>query len=54
MENTINLSEIIFNSINELLQTLFSSIDNSIYSLLDDLAFIDTSILSNSYFQKKV
>lgn len=52
MENSINLSEIIFNSINELLSSLLSSIDNSIYSLLDDLTFIDTSILSNKYFEK--
>lgn len=52
METPINLTEIIFNSINELFKTLFSSIDNSIYSLLDRLCFIDTSILSNTYFQK--
>lgn len=52
MENSINLSEIIFEAINNLIQSLFSSIDNSIYSLLDSLAFIDTSILSNTYFQK--
>ena len=52
MENTINLTELIFNSINELFKNLFSSIDNSIYSLLDNLCFIDNSILSNSYFKK--
>jgi len=52
MENNLNLSDIIFNSINELLKKLFSSIDSSIYSVLDNLAFIDNSILSNSYFQK--
>ncbi len=52
MENSIKLSEIIFKSINELLSSLLSSIDNSIYSFLDDLAFIDTSILSNKYFEK--
>ena len=52
METSINLTEIIFNSINELFKNLFSSVDNSIYSLLDKLCFIDTSILSDSYFQK--
>ena len=52
MENSINLSEIIFNSINELLGSLLSSIDNSIFSILDNLTFIDSSIVSNTYFQK--
>ena len=52
MEQNINLSELIFNSINELLNSLFSSIDFSIYSILDNLTFVDTSILSNSYFQQ--
>ena len=29
---------------------IFSSIDNSIYSVLDDFTFIDSDILSDSYF----
>ena len=49
---TINLTELIFNSINELFTKLFSSVDNTIYSLLDDIIFIDTNILSESLFQK--
>ena len=52
MENNLNLSEIIFNSLNELFSSLFSSIDNSIYSLLDKLTFIDSSILENTAFKK--
>ena len=52
MDTQINLSEIIFNSINDLLKNLFSSIDNSLFSLLDSLCFVDTSILTNSYFKK--
>ena len=52
MENNINLSETILTSINELINSLFSSIDTAIYSMLDNLTFIDTSILSNTYFQK--
>lgn len=52
MNDTINLTEIIFNSINELFSQLFSSIDNTIYSVLDELIFINNDILSESLFQK--
>lgn len=52
MENeTINLTETILNSINELFSQLFSSIDNTIYSSLDSLAFISPQILQNKSFQ---
>lgn len=51
-EENINLTEIILNSINELFSKLFSSIDNTIYSVLDDIIFIKPDILSNSAFQK--
>ena len=50
--NTTNISQIIIETINNLLNTLFSSIDNSVYSTLDNLAFIDTNIFNNSIFQK--
>ena len=52
METTINLSELIFNSINELFSKLFSSVDNTIYSLLDNIIFIDSDIISENLFQK--
>lgn len=48
----INYSQIIIDTINELFSTLFSSIDNSIYSLLDEITFIDESILSDKLFDK--
>lgn len=51
-EENINLTEIILNSINELFSKLFSSVDNSIYSVLDDITFINPDILSNNAFQK--
>ena len=51
-EQTINLTEIILNSINELFSKMFSSIDNTIYSLLDDITFISPDLLSNTSFQK--
>ena len=50
--NNANLSETIINTINSLLSSLFSSIDNSVYDTLDNLAFLDTSILNNSFFEK--
>ena len=52
MEETINLTDIIFNSLNELFSKLFSSIDNSIYSLLDDITFISPELLNNNSINK--
>lgn len=43
MEN-FNLAESIKQSLNELFSSLFSSIDNNIYLLLDHLIFVDTNI----------
>lgn len=51
-QTTINLSDIIFNSLNDLFSNLFSSIDNSIYSVLDDIIFIKPDILANSKFEQ--
>lgn len=50
-EEKINLTEVILNSINELFSQMFSSIDNTIYSTLDDLTFISPDILQNNSFQ---
>ncbi|MBR3614331.1 MAG: hypothetical protein IKL55_04040 [Clostridia bacterium] len=52
MEKNINLTDIIFSSLNELFSKLFSSIDNTIYSLLDDITFITPDILNNTSFKK--
>lgn len=56
MEETItnasSISQIIIDTINTLLSTLFSSIDNSVYDILDKLAFIDSSIFNNSFIDK--
>ncbi len=51
-QQTINLTDIIFNSLNELFSKLFSSIDNTIYTVLDDIIFIKPNILSNSKFEQ--
>ena len=47
--NPNNISQIIFNTINNLFSSLFSSIDNNIYSILDDIIFIDKDILYKCY-----
>lgn len=52
MIEEINLTEIILKSINEIFSMMLSSIDNTIYSSLDRLTFIKSSILSDGNFQK--
>ncbi|MCI9039652.1 MAG: hypothetical protein HFJ29_07290 [Clostridia bacterium] len=52
MEETSSLTNSIIQTINSIFQTLFSSIDNNIYKVLDDLVFIDNDILSSSIFEK--
>ena len=52
LENTnIDFSSVITEIINNLFSTLFSSIDNSTYAILDDITFIDTSIISDNIFK---
>lgn len=51
-EQKINLTDAIYQSLNDIFSKLFSSIDNSIYSLLDNLCFIETDILKNSAISK--
>ena len=46
-----NLSEIIKNTINSIFNDIFSSIDNNLYSVLDDITFINSDILTDTYFQ---
>ena len=53
-EESIKLTETIFNAINELFSQMFSSIDNSIYSILDDITFVKPNILDNSALTKIV
>lgn len=45
-------SSIIIETINSIFSTLLTSIDNSLYSLLDKIAFIDTSIFSEQFISK--
>lgn len=48
--NSTEISSIISSTINEMFYKIFSSIDNSLYSVLDDFTFIDSDILNDSYF----
>ena len=48
----IDYSQIIISTLNSVLSSLFSSIDNTLYSLLDEVVFIDSSIVSDSFFDK--
>ena len=45
-------SNSIIETINSLFGNLFSSIDTTIYSALDNITFIDTEILNSYYFEK--
>ena len=51
LENS-SLTNTIIQTINSIFQTLFSSIDNSVYQVLDELTFIHSNILNNSLFEK--
>lgn len=49
-ETQTNITQTIISTINTIFSSLFSSIDNGIYSILDDLVFINTDILKDKYF----
>lgn len=51
MEQT-NITQIIIDTINTLFGNLFSSIDNSLYNVLDDITFINSNILYDKNFEK--
>ena len=46
-----NLASIISSTINDLIQNLFASVDNNVYSYIDDLVFVNEDILTNSKFE---
>lgn len=51
MEEEVNITELIITAINTIFKTIFSSIDSGIYSVLDNITFINTDILETSYFR---
>ena len=52
MENTNNITQTIIDTINTIFETLFASIDNNLYSVLDEITFINSDILNDSNFEK--
>lgn len=46
-----NITQIIIDTINTILGNLFSSIDNNLYDLLDDITFINSNILHDKNFE---
>lgn len=49
--NSSQITDIIISTINTLFENMVSSIDNQVYSILDNLAFIDTNFLSDNKFE---
>ena len=52
MDNNSNITTIIMESINTILGNLFSSIDTNVYDVLDDITFISSDIIHDSFFEK--
>lgn len=52
METTTDITQTIINTINSLFEQIFSSIDNSLYSVLDNITFINSDILTDQNFEK--
>ena len=48
--DSAQISSVISSTINEMFYKIFSSIDNSIYAVLDDFTFINSDILNDEYF----
>ena len=48
--NSSEISSVISITINEMFYKIFSSIDNSLYTILDNFTFINSDILNDSYF----
>ena len=51
MENSANITQIIIDTINTIFENLFSSIDNNLYSVLDEITFINSDILYDKNFE---
>lgn len=52
MDQSQNITQIIMDTINTIFESIFNSIDNQLYSLLDNLIFINKNILNDSYFHE--
>lgn len=52
MEEPSTIANSTIGTINEIFNNIFSSVDNSIYELLDNLVFIDNNIIENTSFSE--
>ena len=50
--NSTSVTQTILSTINSLFSSLYSSVDNSVYGILDDIVFINTDILNDSFMSK--
>lgn len=50
--NSENVTQVILDTINNIFNSMFSSIDNSMYGVLDNLAFINVDIFRDKFFEK--
>ena len=47
-----SVTNTIISTINDIFSKIFSSIDNNLYAILDNFAFINADILNDKYFLK--
>ena len=52
MESSSDVTTSIINTINTIFDKMFSSIDEKLYEILDDLTFISSNILEDKHFEK--
>lgn len=50
--NPTDLTSIIINTLNSIFESLFSSIDNTLYEILDNLVFINPNLINDNFFLK--
>lgn len=50
MEPSSNVNLVVVDTINAIFKNMFSSIDNNLYNVLDELTFVDGNILKDKYF----
>ena len=50
--NATSVTQTILSTINSLFSSLYSSVDNSVYGILDDIVFVNTDILNDSFMSK--
>ena len=50
--DTNTVTDTIMSSINTIFEQIFGSVDNNLYTTLDNITFISSDILKNNYFEK--